>query len=300
MYCPYCGKSNEDGSVFCEHCGKSIEADFDEECPSGGDWGGQDAEPGEGARIASGSGVGKKVALAVVASAVVVAVLVAVLAVAEGDVGGTQDSSGSMSAEVQGESTDGGQAGESAGAKEHRIVFETSGGTTYEPVSAAAGDVVTSPVEPVKNGAAFEGWYSDQGLTMRVSFPYTVKDADPETIVLYAKWENYGQSFSSDSRTGSGYVGNGQSIYYSNCIFPFSSSEYLTEAEIRGLSDWQIQRATNEIYARNGYIFQANAEEKAFFEAQNWYRGTETDQTIVQSRFNDIERANVRLLTSNR
>lgn len=304
MYCPYCGKSNEDGSVFCEHCGKSLVADLDEERLSGSDWDDREDRTDDGPHLAGG---GKKAALIAVAVVAVVVILVAVFATGAGAGGEarTQGSSGTASEDSQSSGADGGQEEESAGAEEHRIVFETSGGTAYEPLTAAAGDVVTSPTEPVKSNAVFEGWYSDQGLTMQVSFPYTVKDTDPETIILYAKWRNLDSVFadgttSNNSRIGNGSAGNGQSAYYANCIFPYSSSEYLTEAEVRGLSNWQIQRAINEIFARNGFIFQKSAEEKAFFESQSWYHGTETDQTIVQSRFNDIECANVRLLTSYR
>ena len=210
MYCPYCGKSNEDGSVFCEHCGKSLVADLDEERLPGSDWDDREDRPDGEPQLAGGSrGGGKKAALIAVAvvAVVVVAILVAVFATGAGGGGeaGTQGSSGAASEEPQSSGADGGQEEEPAGAKEHRIVFETSGGTTYEPLTAATGDVVTSPTEPVKNNAAFEGWYSDQGLTMQVSFPYTVKDTDPETIILYAKWDD----------SGSG-LGNG-GPFFPNC-----------------------------------------------------------------------------------
>lgn len=167
MYCPYCGKSNEDGSVFCEHCGKSLVAGLDKERPSGSDWDDREARPDEEPQLAGGNkGGSKKTAL--IAVAVVAAVVAAIL----------------------------------------------------------------------------DGVFAD-GAT------------------------------SNNSRSGNGYTGNEQSAYYANCIFPYSSSEYLTEAEVRGLSDWQIQRAKNEIFSRNGYIFQTSAEEKAFFESQSWYHGTE-------------------------
>ncbi len=295
MYCPYCGKSNEDGSTFCEHCGEPLGDDIDMESPAEDGRDGGEALPGDGPQPEGGSdGGGRKAALiaAVVAVVAVAAILVGVLAAGGGGDGetGAQESSEAAS--------------EESPSSEHKIVFETSGGSTCDPLSAASGDLVTSPAEPTKSGAEFEGWYFDQGLTMQVSFPYTVKDTDPETIIFYAKWNLDGVSAnvsaSNGSHIGNGYAGNGQTTYYENCIFPYSSSEYLTEADVSGLSDWQLQRATNEIFARNGYIFQKNAEEKAFFESQSWYHGTETDQTVVKSRFNDIELANVQLLTSHR
>ncbi len=179
MYCPYCGKSNEDGSTFCEHCGEPLGDDIDMESPAEDGRDGGEALPGDGPQPEGGSdGGGRKAALiaAVVAAVAVAAILVGVLAAGGGGDGET-GSQGSPEA-----------ASEESPSSEHKIVFEASGGTTCDPISAASGDLVTSPAEPTKSGSEFEGWYSDQGLTMQVSFPYTVKDTDSETIIFYAKW----------------------------------------------------------------------------------------------------------------
>ena len=83
-------------------------------------------------------------------------------------------------------------------------------------------------------------------------------------------------------------------------VLPYSSSTYLVEDDLYGLSYDQLQRAINEIYARNGYIFQQSASEKQYFESRPWYQGDEVNQDVVKSRFNQYESANVKLMQSYR
>lgn len=73
-------------------------------------------------------------------------------------------------------------------------------------------------------------------------------------------------------------------------IIPDSSTRYLTEDDLRGLSDEQLEIARNEIYARHGYIFVSD-EWKDFFVNEDWY--------IPKSysvKLNSIEEYNVAMI----
>ena len=59
------------------------------------------------------------------------------------------------------------------------------------------------------------------------------------------------------------------SDYY---IIPYSNTQYLTESDLRGLSEWEIKLARNEIYARHGRRFKDPALQE-YFDAQRWYVG---------------------------
>ena len=78
-------------------------------------------------------------------------------------------------------------------------------------------------------------------------------------------------------------------------IFPDSSTRYLTDAEVKKLSDSQIQTAINEIYARNGYKFQ-DQDIYNYFSQYSWYKPKTNSQDDVKRRFSDIENKNVEML----
>ena len=79
-------------------------------------------------------------------------------------------------------------------------------------------------------------------------------------------------------------------------IFPDSSNTYLTDAQVNALSAEDVQKAINEIYARNGYRFKDPAW-LAYYEQYDWYNGTiPSDQFDAAKEFNQIEFANVEKL----
>jgi len=78
-------------------------------------------------------------------------------------------------------------------------------------------------------------------------------------------------------------------------LLPDSSSRYLTENDLKGLSWQQLCLARNEIFARHGRKF-VNADIAAYFNAQSWYRGTVEAANFNESVLNDIEKANVTLI----
>ena len=73
-------------------------------------------------------------------------------------------------------------------------------------------------------------------------------------------------------------------------VIPDSSTRYLTEDDLMGLTSYELAVARNEIYARHGYIFVSN-EWKDFFVGRYWYTPTSKDVTL-----NSVEEYNVSMI----
>lgn len=84
----------------------------------------------------------------------------------------------------------------------------------------------------------------------------------------------------------------------SEYILPKSNSEYLTDADVSGLSKSDLRIARNEILARHGRIFDSE-DLKEYFESKSWYNGTISPKEFdanLDSRLNDVERANIEMI----
>ena len=81
----------------------------------------------------------------------------------------------------------------------------------------------------------------------------------------------------------------------SEWIFADSSERLLTNADIAGLSAWELKVARNEIYARHGRRFNS-AELQAHFDGCDWYNGTIAPGDFTDSMLSDTELANVQFL----
>ena len=81
-------------------------------------------------------------------------------------------------------------------------------------------------------------------------------------------------------------------------LFPDSSSRYLSQGELVGLSADQLWRARNEIYARNGYIFSSPRGIAYAKSLGSYYHGVDPNDDRVFSRMNAFEQANVTLIKS--
>lgn len=75
-------------------------------------------------------------------------------------------------------------------------------------------------------------------------------------------------------------------------ILPTSSSQYLTETDLEGLSSYELRIARNEIYARHGRTFQ-DSELQAYFDSQPWYQ---PNPDFDDSQLSDCERENVNFI----
>jgi hypothetical protein len=73
-------------------------------------------------------------------------------------------------------------------------------------------------------------------------------------------------------------------------IFPQSSDELLSQADLEGKDAATLRLARNEIFARNGRIFN-DAGLRAHFEKFDWYQATSYEPTL-----NEVEKKNVALI----
>ena len=84
----------------------------------------------------------------------------------------------------------------------------------------------------------------------------------------------------------------------SKYILENSATKELTEADIAGLSDDEICKAQNEIWARHGRKFKNNWLQD-YFNNQSWYSGTiEADEFLSKYSPTDVENKNAQFLNS--
>lgn len=74
-------------------------------------------------------------------------------------------------------------------------------------------------------------------------------------------------------------------------IFPLSSSSYLDESDLDGLSKEECRIARNEIYARHGRMFTDEALQ-SYFDSKDWYDGYIEPEDFDESVLNEYETSN--------
>lgn len=74
-------------------------------------------------------------------------------------------------------------------------------------------------------------------------------------------------------------------------VLPFSSSRYITESDLYGLTKEECRIARNEIYARHGRMFK-DAELQAYFNSKSWYTPSIPADSFQESMLNVYEREN--------
>ncbi len=69
-------------------------------------------------------------------------------------------------------------------AKTYTVSYETNGGSQLTAQTVTKGDTAQRPDDPTKIGYAFDGWFTDAGLTNSFDFNAAIT----ANMVLYAKW----------------------------------------------------------------------------------------------------------------
>jgi uncharacterized repeat protein (TIGR02543 family) len=95
----------------------------------------------------------------------------------------------------------------------HTVSFDSQGGSNVEDITVIThGDLIPEPLDPVKSGYAFDGWYKQSNYVEQWDFDADMIISD---MTLYAKWIVL-HLVSFDSRGGSGVaaieVGNGRKL----------------------------------------------------------------------------------------
>ena len=149
------------------------------------------------------------------------------------------------------------------------ITFDSNGGSIVEPITQDYETSVHEPVESIKEGYTFAGWYSDDSLTT----PYVFNEMPAQSITLYAKWlmnaytitlelnggigessiiENYGVPMTSPSPTKEGYSFAG---WFTNETF---EDEYtfstMPAQNITLYAKWQINQYTINFDSNEGSL----------------------------------------------
>ncbi|MDO4488935.1 MAG: YARHG domain-containing protein [Eubacteriales bacterium] len=160
------------------------------------------------------------------------------------------------------------------------------------------------------DGRATEYRYDDYGNKAEMErysnasgFFYIEKDDSARFIegelycgTLAKEWDGY----TDDAKGIGGYLiwnmYNDDSIspYYEYVIW-YSSQCYLSETEVKFLSDEERRIARNEIYARHGRKFKDQGL-RDYFNSKSWYHGTIEPDSFDESCFNEFEKKNIQML----
>ncbi|MBO4846366.1 MAG: YARHG domain-containing protein [Lachnospiraceae bacterium] len=113
---------------------------------------------------------------------------------------------------------------------------------------------------------------------------YDDNDEYHRPVVLKKKVTFYGSSTLEEVIETEGY------------FFPNSSYEYLTEADLVGLTNEQLRLARNEIVARHGRRFD-DEQLQAYFDSKTWYNGTIAPNDFnTATELNKVERDNMEFI----
>lgn len=127
----------------------------------------------------------------------------------------------------------------------------------------------------------------DDNETAEAATVAPTQQATPEpTPEVVVQEQNEAAASDAGADTGSG-----------DYVIPDSSTRYLTNADLNGLSEWQIRIARNEIYARHGRIFKSD-DLADYFASKSWYTPSVSADQFDNSYLNSIEIENLKLITA--
>lgn len=163
-----------------------------------------------------------------------------------------------------------------------------------EQEDALSNYVQGKPVEKKRynNLAIFQG-----GDSSSSSSSYSTDSSSSDSSDSYSTYENSDEDYEDYDYDDEDYYEEDDSS--SEYIFPYSDTECLTAADVKGLSATEINLAKNELYARHGRIFDRQ-DLQQYFESCSWYYGeytrTEWEQLGDDYFFNATEIKNRNLL----
>ncbi|MGN1031643.1 MAG: YARHG domain-containing protein [Butyricicoccaceae bacterium] len=115
----------------------------------------------------------------------------------------------------------------------------------------------------------------------------------PQTVNNYYYYYSNG-TFSTLSGVSDDYYSNAGSSMY---LWP-TDTQYISSADLRGLSKDTIAAIRNEIYARHGYAF-TTARWQNYFAAKSWYhRNSAVTADTVNSYLSSLEKRNIDTIAS--
>lgn len=278
MKCPYCGKENEEGTLYCVYCGKPLkrnlenriekEEDDDATLPLGYSEESEDSQYFANDTYDDADSVWdddisvkkEKKALSMrTLTYIKIGLLVVLIALVAG--GGTFFYFNM----------------DKAGSKE-----TTSETTTKKKTSnASKQEAVTKPSAQKKEEVVLKPETTTESKTTTSDTGNTTENTTDSTTSTQSDTQSDAQSDTQSDTSASS----------SDYILPDSSNSYVSDSELEGLSKDELAKARNEIYARHGYIFHKNQEMKNYFESKSWYKGTTSNEDDIP--LTEVEKANI-------
>ena len=144
------------------------------------------------------------------------------------------------------------------------------------------------------------GPFSNQGSTTPASTQSSSQNAKSSAAAAAATQsstnaEKSSASAAATAKSSSSAAASTQSDY----VLKDSNTRYYGRSELEKLSNLELYRARNEIYARHGRGFK-NADLKSYFSSKSWYKEQYTPEQFdsMASPLNDYERKNAELMLS--
>lgn len=146
------------------------------------------------------------------------------------------------------------------------VKFQTNGGSEISEQVIESEKLVAQPVNPVKTGYTFEGWYQDKALTTQWNFE---NDKITKDTTLYAKWSaiRYVVTFNSNG-----------------------GSEIATQSVIYGEYASAPSNPT-----KSGYTFEGWYRESSLTTKWNFTKDKVSTNTILYAKWNAIQVGNIKL-----
>jgi uncharacterized repeat protein (TIGR02543 family) len=94
------------------------------------------------------------------------------------------------------------------------ISFDSNGGSSIQPITTDGVSSVTTPIDPVKEGYTFEGWFTNSEPTSL--FDFTMMPA--QNITIYAKWKIITYTITYDLNEGMNHLNNPTSFNVESSI----------------------------------------------------------------------------------
>jgi len=137
----------------------------------------------------------------------------------------------------------------------YTVTFNSQGGSAVNSKLAVYNSTITVPVEPIREGFIFEGWYKDIRCTSIWNFR---TDIVKTNTTLYAKWKVNTYTITA-TKTGSGTMtpsGNLTVSYGGNLTYTFAASTgyYIKNVVVNGVSKGALSSYTFSNVTANQYI----------------------------------------------
>lgn len=165
----------------------------------------------------------------------------------------------------------------------YTVTFDANGGSAVEDVTVSYGDRVSAPADPVKEGYAFLGWYTEDGELYDFTAPVT------SDLTLTAKW-NEVVTTPGDEPAGVDEIQVAPStpvIDDSNA--PAGSQDIIDALEQEGVEQEGVTEAAKDLASNSAYMAEIAAEAKTELELGDDKNVTLVVETSLNISVTDVK-----------